>query len=53
MNDMKNNNNKKLNMGCMPLLWTGLKILTAVSFVITLMFISLLFVIWFFGTVDM
>jgi len=38
----------EVNMGCLSILWTGLKGFVVVSLVVVLVFVALLFLIWFF-----
>jgi len=45
---VSNEENYKVNMGCLSVLWTGLKGFVVVSLVVVLIFVALLFLIWFF-----
>lgn len=45
---MSNEENYKVNMGCLSVLWTGLKGFVVVSLLVGLIFVALLFLIWFF-----
>lgn len=45
---VSNEENYKVNMGCLSVLWTGLKGFVVVSLVVVLVFVALLFLIWFF-----
>ena len=49
MEDKVSNEEKyEVNMGCLSVLWTGLKGFVVVSLVVVLVFVALLFLIWFF-----
>lgn len=45
---MNNEQNKKLNMGCLSVFWTGLKGFFYISLLFIAIFILLIFGIWFF-----
>ena len=47
-NKVSNEEEYKVNMGCLSVLWTGLKGFVVVSLVVVLVFVALLFLIWFF-----
>jgi len=45
---VSNEEKYEVNMGCLSILWTGLKGFVVVFLVVVLVFVALLFLIWFF-----